>query len=64
MSNDRFVKAVSDSVANREHHSDHLPPDLIPGTSKFRTCTPTPDYFFSSESDLKNILRSHKISEE
>ena len=63
MSNDRFVKAVSDSVANREHLSDHRSPDLIPGTSKFRTCTPTPDYFFSSESDLENILRSHKISE-
>ena len=63
MAINRFVKAVSGSVANREHHSDHRPPDLIPGTSKLRTCTPTPDYFFSSESDLENILRSHKISE-
>ena len=63
MALERFVKAVSDSVANSEHHSDHCSPDLIPGTSKFRTCTPTPDYFFSSESNLENILRSHKISE-
>ena len=62
MSIDRFVKAVSDSVANREHHSDHRSPNLIPGTSKFRTCTPTPDYFFSSESDFEKISSHHKIS--
>ena len=58
MAIDRFAKAVSDSAINKDYRS----PDLIPGTNKIRTCTPTPSDIFSSESDFEKISSNRKIS--
>ncbi len=62
MAIERFVKAVSDGVSDSAINKEHGSPDLIFETNKFRTCTPTPSYFFSSESDFEKIFSNRKIS--